>query len=280
MKSIHEIVEPEIRLVEDPEIRAVLLETYEECAPALETIQSCWQTITERKWPTVALCQFFKNWRNPAIGAGSFCALTCRLLKEADESQPGSQAQQELFLSAIRIAEVSYEDMGLFTPNHAELYEEMATTFCGNDNWKLQRYTVPEAKQFLDGARVYRERGPDMTRALMISLAEELYNHGEFTYIAPLFKQWHDRHLEMDQGRRKEHLRFVTEHIGGTESGHFANMTQGLVRYARAHGIEPDWTALGERNKEYIQGIRDSFEYLVDAMTQTFNVDSAVSAAQ
>lgn len=266
MKTIQEIVEPEIQQVEDGQLRDVLFATYADSTPLLEVIQRCLEEITSRAWPAPVMCQFFKNWRNPTVGAGSFCALTCRLLEEASAREQDSLAQSELFFSAARIAEVSNEDMGLLGPNHGELYEEMATAFCGSDEWKLQRYSLPSVTEYLTGAREYRERGKDMKHALMISLAEELYNHGEFSFIALLFKKWHRRIPGMDPALGSRHLRFVSEHLGGTESGHFAYMTQGLVHYCRAYGEIPDWEALGQRNHEYLRGMASSFDRLLTAM--------------
>ncbi|MCS4505201.1 hypothetical protein NYO91_14035 [Arhodomonas aquaeolei] len=268
MKNIQQIVEPEIQLVEDETLRVVLMRTYVEAAPMLDAIQRFFEEVAGQAWPSAARCQFFKNWRNPAIGAGSFCALTCRLLQEASLAERQSTRQSSLFQSAARIAEVSNEDMGLCGRNHAALYDDMATAFCGTDTWKLQRFSVPEATDYLTRAREYRERGEDMVQALMISLAEELYNHGEFTYIAPLFKKWYSLVLGLSAENRKRDLQFVFEHVGGTESGHFANMVEGLVHYCRAYDIAPDWEALSWCNRDYIHGIASSFEHLRQAMQQ------------
>ena len=265
MKSIIDIVKPEIQLVEDRELRDVLLMAYKDSEASIDVIQSCLVKVTSQEWPEYAMCKFFKNWRNPAVGAGSFCALTCRLLDEASVYSLGSVTQSDLFFSAARIAEVSNEDMGLLGPNHGELYEGLATAFCGTDAWKLQRYNLPQVTEYLTGVREYRERGQYMIHALMISLAEELYNHGEFTYIAPLFKKWYGV-VGLNDEKRNQVLRFVYEHVRGTESGHFANMTQGLIHYCRAHGVEPDWEELGQRNREYIDGVAASFDQLLIEM--------------
>ncbi|WP_136069362.1 hypothetical protein [Modicisalibacter radicis] len=266
MKTIREIVEPEIQQVEDSQLREVLFAAYVESSSSLAVIQNCLEEITSQAWPEPVMCQFFKNWRNPAVGAGSFCALTCRLFEEACECERDSVAQRELFFSAACIAEVSNEDMGLLGPNHGELYEELATAFCGSDKWKLQRYGLPMVTEYLTEAREYLERGKDMIYALMISLAEELYNHGEFTYIAPLFKKWYGRIPGLDVHTRNRYLRFIFEHVGGTESGHFAYMTQGLIHYCRACGVTPDWEALGQRNQEYIRETAISFDRLCATM--------------
>ncbi|NRB54583.1 MAG: hypothetical protein HRU39_01180 [Salinicola sp.] len=279
MQSLADIVKPEIDRVEDVAIREALLQSYEKSAPTLKSIQESLREILETVWPEDSLCLFFKNWRNPAVGAGSFCALTCRLLEAALGERLPSR-QQQLFMSAARLAEVSYEDMGLMGKNHGELYEEMATNFCGHDNWRLDRYRLEEATQYLTACREYRERGGDLVEALMISLAEELYNHGEFTFVAPLFKKFHDASHAAGSGSRQENMRFVLEHIGGTESGHFSYMVEGLELYCEASGQPVDATRLARRNCEFLQGMDSMFRHLLEEMRGSAQAGKDVSRLQ
>ena len=266
MKRIREIVEPEIKLVEDDRIRDTLLAVYAESASHLRGIQDCLADITGRPWPAPAMCRFFNTWRRPTVEALSFCALTCRLLEEAGACARGASAQRDLFLSAARIAEVSNEDTGLSGPPHGELYQRMATAFCGNDAWKLDRYDLPAVTEHMASLCAGRAREMDMTGALMASLADELYSYGEFTFIAPLFERWHGRIAGLDGGARDRHLSFVLAHVGAVESGHFAAMTEGLVHYCRAHGTVPDGDALGRRARDYLRGTAVSYDRLLAAM--------------
>lgn len=264
MKHIQEIVEPEIKLVEDDRIRDALLAAYAESASYLRGIENCLADITGRPWPAPAMRRFFNTWRRPTVAALSFCAVTCRLLEEASARDAG--AQRDLFLSAARIAEVSNEDTGLSGPPHGELYQRMATAFCGNDAWKLDRYGLPAVTEHMTGLCEGRERALDMTSTLMVSLADELYSYGEFNVIAPLFERWHGRIAGLDGGARDHHLEFVFVHVGAVESGHFAAMTEGLVHYCRAHGTVPDGDALGRRTRDYLRGTAVSYDRLLAAM--------------
>ncbi|WP_186207282.1 hypothetical protein [Burkholderia gladioli] len=247
-----DIVKPEIALVGNHDARTALTDSYRQSTHALESIQAFFDAFTQHHWSTAAQRVFFRNWRSPGIGAASFCALTFRLLMEADTAvAPNTRAL--VYRSATRLSQVSHEDVGIGTTNHQQLYDDFARRISGDDEWKLDRYALAGAKPFLSTSRAYRQNGENLAHAITVSLPEELYNHGEFTFVAPRFARWRKDILGRPQEGWTDDLRFIHDHLGTTESGHFAALVLALEDYARAHAFTPDWTLLHQSNCDLIE---------------------------
>ena len=251
MKSIFDIVRREISLVASAAARDALLDSYTSSAQALAGIERFFADFSAMAWNVEARRVFFRNWRSPGIGSASFCALAFRLLEQAESAEDDQQTL--LFRTATRVSEVSREDVGIGTTNHQVLYERFATRLSDGDEWKLDRYLLVDPKAYLSQSRRLREAGPDLGAALVRSLPEELYNHGEFAYSAPLFLQWCRERLGRTPAEVQEDLHFVRDHLGTTESGHFAALVRGLEDYCAASGTQPDWSLLRQSSIDLME---------------------------
>src|SRR5690606_18729020 len=95
---------------------------------------------------------------------------------------------------------------------------------------------------------------------------EELYNHGEFSYSAPLFSKWHREVLARPESLWKEDLRFIHDHLGDTERGHFAALVQGFEDYCLAMCIEADWTVMFQANVDLVRDMAANYRALFDRL--------------
>ncbi|NIE81480.1 hypothetical protein [Asaia sp. As-1742] len=265
MRHFLEIVDSEIALVENEAARTALHRGYDQSTTALSIIEGFFDEFARKRWSEDALCVFAKNWRSPGTGAASFCALAFRLLSLAEQT-PDRDKQFLLFRSATRLAEVSHEDTGIGGIDHQQLYEQFADALCGTDEWKRNSYRVTGAKDFMASANAYRQNGQDLGKAITISLPEELYNFGEFTFAAPYFGRWHKDVIGKPVSSLKADLKFVYDHLGSTESGHFASVVMGLEDYCNATGQAPDWGFLETATSELLFSYGRFYESLLDAM--------------
>ena len=266
MKTIQAIVNQEISLVHHPRARRALYDSYRDGTDSLRRIEAFFDRFGAVAWHPNARRIFFHNWRSPGIGSASFCALAFRVLEQAEQAP---QDRQVLLLrTATRVSEVSREDVGIGTTNHQVLYDRFATGLTGDDAWKLDRYRLAGAKPYLNASRRYRENGEDLGVAITRSLPEELYNHGEFAYAAPRFVAWRRDVLGRSQEGMKEDLQFIHDHLGTTESGHFAALVRGLEDYAAAARQEPDWDLLHQSSRQLIENMADHYDVLMQHLQE------------
>ncbi len=263
--SIINFVGKLITSVNNLEARQALFDSYNDTRNSLITIQNFFIDFTSQQWSKKAIRIFFRNWRSPGFGAASFCALSFRLLKLADQTS-NLEIKNLLYRCATRISEISHEDVGIGTMNHQELYEKFALKISGDDEWKLDKYFISGIKDFLSDSRLYRQNGDDLSYAIMLSLPEELYNYGEFSFIGSLFIQWHRDILKMSSENRKSDLHFIYDHLGTTESRHFSSIVQAFEDYCILANIKPDWVLLYQFNKNFIEKMAIYFENLMSAM--------------
>ncbi|MGS1117442.1 hypothetical protein [Castellaniella sp. UC4442_H9] len=276
MQQIKPIVEAEIDLVTNPDARRALHESYEQAGSAIAGIEGFFDRFTSHAWSPQARYTFFRNWRTPGIGAASFCALTFRMMAAAEHAKSDQQSTL-LYRCATRISEVSHEDVGIGTTDHQQLYENFATRLAGSDEWKLDCYRLPGAKAFLTASRKYRQNGEDLGRAMLISLPEELYNHGEFSYAAPRFARWHRQVLARPESSFKDDLRFIHDHLGNTERGHFAALVKGFEDYCVANSIDADWQAMFHANTGLLNDMAENYRVLFDRLV---SLDEPYKSAQ
>ncbi|ARP96548.1 hypothetical protein [Bordetella genomosp. 13] len=267
MNKFRPIVDIEIALVDNAAARHALYDSYAASARAVERIEAFFDQFTARAWSQEARNTFFRNWRSPGIGAASFCALTFRLM-EAAENTDDDRQRPVLYRCATRASEVSREDVGIGTTDHQKLYEDFATRLAGNDQWKLDSHVVPGLKRFINASRHYRQAGADLGRAMLISLPEELYNHGEFAYCAARFSRWQRDVLARPRDSWGADLKFIHDHLGDTERGHFAALVRGFEDYCTALSVPPDWDAMYQANVELLDDMAHSYDKLYDRIVE------------
>ncbi len=276
MNSMRKIVDAEIALVSNPDARQALSDSYTQAADAAQSIERFFEDFTARAWGDQARRVFFRNWRSPGTGAASFCALTFRLLEAAEKSAQGWQ-RELLYRCATRLSEVSHEDVGIGGTDHQRLYDDFATRLAGSDEWKLDRYHIPGLKAFVGFSRYYRQNGDDLGRAMIISLPEELYNHGEFSFAAAKFSRWHRDVLQRPEQSWKEDLKFIHDHLGDTERGHFASLVRGFEDYCSAVAFQPDWSLLREANVGLLEDMAEYYRVLFKRLVEADARDRSVA---
>lgn len=267
MNHIRPIVDVEISLVDNAAARQALTDSYSAAAQAVERIEAFFDEFTARPWSPASRNTFFRNWRSPGSGAASFCALTFRLMAAAESAGMDHQ-RAVLYRCASRVSEVSREDVGIGTIDHQKLYEDFATRLADTDQWKLDRYAVSGLKRFLNASRSYRQGGEDLGRAMLISLPEELYNHGEFAYAAARFSRWQRNVLGRPETSWSADLKFIHDHLGDTERGHFASLVRGFEDYCIALSVDPDWNAMYQANVDLLHDMADSYGQLYGRLVE------------
>ncbi|WP_186332407.1 hypothetical protein [Bordetella genomosp. 13] len=267
MNKIRPVVDVEISLVDNAAARQALFDSYSASARSVERIEAFFDAFTARPWSPASRNTFFRNWRSPGTGAASFCALAFRLMATA-ESVDSDHARALLYRCATRVSEVSHEDVGIGTIDHQKLYEDFATRLADTDQWKLDRYAVPGFKRFLNASRSYRQGGDDLGRAMLISLPEELYNHGEFAYAAARFSRWQRGVLGRPETSWNADLQFIHDHLGNTERGHFAALARGFEDYCAALSVQPDWNAMHQANIDLLDDMADSYDTLYERLVE------------
>ncbi len=265
MNRIRHIVDAEIALVDNAAARQALHDSYEAESQAVERIEAFFDAFTARPWSAASRNTFFRNWRSPGRGAASFCALTFRLMAAA-ETVSGDSQRALLYRCATRVSEVSQEDVGIGTTDHQKLYEDFATRLADTDQWKLDRYAVPGLRRFVNASRDYRQGGDDLGHAMLISLPEELYSHGEFAYAAARFSRWQRNVLTRPETAWSADLRFIHDHLGDTERGHFASLVRGFEDYCIAMSVEPDWNTMYQANTGLLSDMARSYGELYDRL--------------
>lgn len=278
MNRIRPVVDAEIALVDNAAARQALYDSYSSCSQAVERIEAFFDDFTARPWSPASRNTFFRNWRSPGTGAASFCALTFRLMAAA-ETVSADHQRALLYRCATRVSEVSQEDVGIGTTDHQKLYEDFATRLADTDQWKLDRYAVPGLKRFVNASRDYRQGGGDLGRAMLISLPEELYNHGEFAYAAARFSRWQRNVLARPETAWNADLRFIHDHLGDTERGHFASLVRGFEDYCIAMSAEPDWNTMYQANVDLLRDMAASYNQLYDRLVELDRDGEAVEPA-
>lgn len=263
---IQDVVRPVIKRVADETVRDAILTSFEQATDSLARVEECFETLTSREWPQLALFRFFNAWRNPSVGSASVAGLTVRILAEAEAAQ--GEAREALFLSAAYVARITGEDLGLFSDTHGALYARMADALCESDAWQRAQYTIPTASDYQTWVRTQRRLGPDIVEALMLSIVAEIYNYGEFTVIAPKFQKWLQS-MGHDKQRRNHELEFVIAHVGNTESGHFLYAVRALEQYCRGTGATFDRERFARCCASYLAGVGESFATILSALLVT-----------
>lgn len=240
--------------VNNVDIKDALLDSYHDSVDSLAIIEKFFIEFTSKNFSVEEKRIFFRNWRSPGPGSASFCALTFRILELCNQ-ETNQKIKTQLFYSAMQISKIAYEDVGIGGINHQELYENFAFKFSGNDEWKLNKYQIPNLKLFLTDARKYRQNGDDIKHAITLSISEELYNHAEFSFISPLFINWHTNITKFPIENIQDDLKFIFDHLGTTEIHHFAAAVNSLENYCTASNLEIDGSSMYKYNKGFIDNM-------------------------
>nr|WP_311734921.1 hypothetical protein [Glaciimonas immobilis] len=218
-------------------LRTAFLQAFAEERESLLAIEHTFEQLTSRCYNNEALRRFFASWSKTNHSAASVSGLACRMTLLAARQQDPDIARQ-LFKVCSSLQRIIDEDLGASgRALHADLFYVMATAVCGDDAWLRKSSCLQSAQEFKAWTDRQRLRERDHFRGLIATLIHELYTHSEVEFIYPLFQNWFEHHIGIPVARIRPTVAWVTVHIGGTESNHFAHAAEAVQRFSEALNV-------------------------------------------
>lgn len=252
--DIYSAVSPTLASVQDAGLRERLQQAFESSAKALQQVQQTFERFASRRWSPEQTCCFMKSWHSTHLKMLPIYGLSCRLQKRglvtADEV-----VRNHYFMAAAHNAETSYEDLSLEMPEwktHSELFDEMAKALCGSDDWKLDRYCLPEAAAFRKW--IYNNMVmDDLETGLLTNLFSEIYNHGEYSLALEPFQHLMLKHFEFDSNEVEKHSLYIKCHVeSDVEEAHFNCVIVAMNHYFQATEKQFNYTKALKLFNEYL----------------------------
>ncbi|MFB3302217.1 hypothetical protein [Pseudomonas sp. AMR01] len=234
------IIEPVLNDMPASTLKHALFEAFWAEEEALVDIEQAFEQLTSRRQSPQVLRKFFASWSKTNNSAVSVSGLANRITLLA-RSEQGSAAADQLYRACGSLQRITDEDLGaLGNTLHAELFYNMATPLCGDDQWLLKENCLPSAQAFKDWTDARRLRDRDLLQGLLTTLIHEVYTHGEVEFILPLYQQWFVRDMGVPHDKARATVAWVTVHTGGTESNHFAHAVAAVSEFVEAMHISID----------------------------------------
>lgn len=247
------VIEPVLEEMPAGVLKQALVDAFRSQESELLDIEGSFQALTVRRHAAPQLRKFFGSWSRTNNSAASVSGLASRITLLA-RSEEGGDTAQRLYRVCSSLQRITDEDLGaLGNTLHSELFYNMATPICGDDQWLLKENCLPAAQAFKDWTDARRLRDRDLLRGLLTTLVHEVYTHGEVEFIHPLFKQWFERDMGVPADKIRATVAWVTVHTGGTESNHFAHATAAVDEFVAAMGIAVVRDAAQEIFVDYLQ---------------------------
>ncbi|MCP1475908.1 hypothetical protein ABIA54_005243 [Pseudomonas sp. EB276 TE3739] len=247
------VIEPVLDDMPAGVLKQALVEAFRSQEAALHDIERSFQSLTSRHHRAAPLRTFFGSWSKTNNSAASVSGLASRITLLA-RSEQHSDAADRLYRVCGSLQRITDEDLGaLGNTLHSELFYNMATPICGDDQWLLKENCLPSAQSFKDWTDARRLRDLDLLQGLLTTLVHEVYTHGEVEFIHPLFTQWFERDMGVPAAKVRSTVAWVTVHTGGTESNHFAHAVAAVEAFVEAMGVAVVQSAAQEIFVEYLQ---------------------------
>jgi hypothetical protein len=261
--SMYSILEEALRTLNDHQLSAAIAAGFERQLGSLQIVEETFELLTSNIWTKVRLQDFFNAWRDTHLSSSSVAAIVCRLLTESDTGTPGSYC----FIEAARsIAKVIHEDLGLCGETHSDLYERMANRICLGDDWKLSKHRIQSAYEF--GRWVHGKRvDADLDQSLFVTISSEIYNHCEYTFIAPLFRNWMQNLLAFESDQIPRFMAYILVHTGPTESDHFLHGINSLQDYYSGVNVNLSHSAITESVVEYLVNLEKAYRDIYSCLS-------------
>ena len=194
--------------------------------------------------------------------------LSCRLQRLAIKAEVNSSIREQFMLASAHNAETSYEDLGLDYggATHAQLYNNFAQQLLGDFPWSLEKYCLPEAREFRGW--IYENMVvSDVTIGLFTNMFSEIYNHAEYNIALNAFSTFVDRHYHFSTAERETALQYIYAHVADeTEVDHFLVVVKALEAYCQATNTTIDYQQAGKIFQEYLHRIGGVMESLTRVM--------------
>jgi hypothetical protein len=159
-----------------------------------------------------------KHPQRPGIVCLGWRANRVTLLARCDAH---SAASKQLYEVCDRLQRITDEDLGALGGTlHSDLFYNMATTICGDDELLLKSNCLASAQSFKDSTDHQRLRNRDLLQGLLTTLVYEVYTHGEVEFIQPLYREWFEQHMGVPRDKTRFVVAWVTVYVGGTERNH------------------------------------------------------------
>ncbi len=256
MTKLITLISDVVQDVEHPLIRTSLQSAFDQSLAKLDAIESSFTTLATSVASSNNLNVFFHNWsmtNNSAIGLSGFCnRLTMRWRSETNGV--GNAQTSTKYMNALsHLNRVTDEDLGATGGKlHYDLYYQMATMICQNDDWMSRQHLLSEGKEFKQWKDRCMVKDKDLFMGFLVTLVHEVYTHGEVEFILPLFDQWLRDTRSFNDKERRRCLIWIDVHTKGTERNHFNETLQAL----------PDLCSILGRKLEDYQLVNLFSEYL------------------
>jgi len=257
---IHLVVKDALTHLTDTRIAEQVDHAFDRERQGLEQVEECMHLLTQRSWPRPVLEKFFHGWRDTHLTSGAVSAMMCRLMIAAANPAATIGRQGELMRAASETGFIIHEDLGLHGELHSELYNRLANAVCGGDQWQLLRNRVPDAHDFRRWVLRERTTAADLQDGINTTIASEIFNHGEYSFAAPIFSHWLTQHLGQTERDAHRNLGYIVVHTGDTESGHFLHGVNALRHYCAGMGVAIDPARIGNRTAEYLRRVGTAFK--------------------
>lgn len=135
---------------------------------------------------------------------------------------------------------------------HSQLFYNMATAICTDDDWLSRKYldnTAVEFKAWKDRNSLHHK---DLMIALLTTLIHEIYTHGEVEFILPKFRNWLMSDYSFSKSDCDKALAWISVHCGPTEKNHFFYAVGAIMHYCNAMNVHLDEYNLKEIIETYL----------------------------
>lgn len=267
-KTINEYVSTLADLVSDRELSQALKDSLVSGRDSIDKVEKCFSLLPECRWSTEQLAQFLNSWKATHLKMLAIYGLSCRLQRLAMNAGPESAIHGQLMLASAHNAETSYEDLGLDYDGetHAQLFNDLAGALLGDYPWSLEKYCIPEAREFRGW--IYQNMVvSDIKTGLLTNMFSEIYNHAEYSVALGAFSEQIDRHYGLTGSDREKALQYVYVHVEEeTEVDHFLVVVKALNAYCAATESQIDYQQARQIFGEYLSRVGKVMESLTAAM--------------
>lgn len=252
-RHIFDPVDEALNAVDDQALVAAVRCAFEAERASVTAIENVFLSFTSNQWPPDAVRRFFHGWRDTHLSAGSVAAITCRLLARAEAAPP---VQAIAFHHAAEEnSKIIHEDLGMVGETHAELYYRLATAACQGDEWESRAYCSENTTKFRQWVHDQRVHEKDLGNSLITTIASEIYNHGEYSFVLMPFANWLHQSLGLTADVVRRNMAYIKVHTGETESGHFMHGVSALKFYCEGEKSEINYSAIEEGIRQYLQRV-------------------------
>lgn len=257
--------------IPDKNLQAAITDSFIESAGSVHAIDRCFHLLPTARWSKHILAQFFYSWKASHLKMLAIYGLSCRLQRLAMSMDDPNR--QQLFIAAALNAETSYEDLGLDYNGHthAELYDDFAGAFLGDEIWQADKFLLPEAQKFKRW--IYQNMVvDDIAVGLLTNIFSEIYNHGEYSLALSAFSAYIDKHYSFSPTEKERALLYVNAHVEDqTEVNHFLVVVKALNHYNHVFGISTDYERANKVFKEYLGQLGTIMGSLTNLMREQGN---------